>query len=148
MKRAKKIRIIHFESLVDFDIPEPVAPGIFTDVEREIIRADMAYLIQKEIDNGDRAKWEESQKRIGASYNDQWLTPVNMHPAAPPEPIPNRSLTIEPYIDRARFLRCVGREPTELELDQCNCVNMSPGHVTCGWCRRCNKPRFICRHYR
>jgi hypothetical protein len=35
---------------------------IFTAVEREIILADIAYLKQKEIESGDWAKWEESQK--------------------------------------------------------------------------------------
>jgi hypothetical protein len=40
---------------------EEVKP-IFTPVEREIILADMAYLIAKEKESGDWDKWQESQK--------------------------------------------------------------------------------------
>jgi len=35
----------------------------FDETELELIRADIAYLKQQEIDSGDWAKWEESQKQ-------------------------------------------------------------------------------------
>jgi hypothetical protein len=57
MAKAKAEIEIVFEP--DFDMD---APRIFSDVEREIIRADMAFLKQQEIDSGDWAKWEKSQR--------------------------------------------------------------------------------------
>ena len=54
-----KVKTIVFKS--DFMIDAP--PKIFSDVEREIILADMAYLKQKEIDSGDWAKWEKDQAK-------------------------------------------------------------------------------------
>jgi hypothetical protein len=39
-----------------------VAPPPLDKVEHELVLADMRYLIQKEKENGDWAKWEESQK--------------------------------------------------------------------------------------
>ena len=39
-----------------------VAPKPLDKVERELVLADMKYLIEKEKENGDWAKWEESQK--------------------------------------------------------------------------------------
>jgi hypothetical protein len=41
-----------------------VAPRPLDEVEREIVRADMAELIAREKENGDWAKWEESQRPI------------------------------------------------------------------------------------
>lgn len=37
-------------------------PRPLNEVELEIVRADIAYLKQQEIDSGDWAKWQESQK--------------------------------------------------------------------------------------
>ena len=36
----------------------------FDETELELIRADIAYLKQQEIDSGDWAKWEENRKAM------------------------------------------------------------------------------------
>jgi hypothetical protein len=59
---------------------------IFNDTERELIMADIAYLKQKEIDNGDRAKWEKSQKRSFKTDCDIITRFVEECRAAPPLP--------------------------------------------------------------
>jgi hypothetical protein len=54
-----KVKTIVFKS--DFMIDAP--PKIFSDVEREIILADMAYLKQKDIDSGAQAIWDADQAK-------------------------------------------------------------------------------------
>jgi hypothetical protein len=63
---------------------------IFNNTERELIMADIAYLKQKEIDNGDRAKWEKSQnwrREIHNYHNNEMLVRfIEACRAAPPLP--------------------------------------------------------------
>jgi len=50
-------------------------------------------------------------------------------------------------IDAETFARVVGRLPQQDELHRCNCEEAGTvGHLFCGWCPHCNKPRFICGH--
>ncbi len=50
-------------------------------------------------------------------------------------------------ITAERFAAAVGREPENDDLDRCNCPDAGNiGHLGCGWCRQCEKPRFICGH--
>jgi len=49
---------------------------------------------------------------------------------------------IEPYYFRER----VGRDPENDDLDRCNCKLVGVGHASCGWCNKCDMPRFICGH--
>jgi hypothetical protein len=42
---------------------------LFTEVERELIMADIAYLKQKEIESGDWDKWKKSQGLIDRSFS-------------------------------------------------------------------------------
>lgn len=45
------------------------------------------------------------------------------------------------------FLKAVGRPPVYDELERCNCKATEViGHMLCGWCKKCNCPRFICGH--
>jgi hypothetical protein len=139
-RRPKKLKTVQFESDIDFDKEKP--KQIFTDVEREIIRADMAYLIQKEKDNGDWAKWEESQRPFIMHrdltselhrYEGRGLRRARINDGHP--------ITIE------RFTAAVGRPPQLDELDRAQCAASGTiGHWQCGWCDICDKPRFVCHH--
>lgn len=45
------------------------------------------------------------------------------------------------------FAAAVGSEPTHDDMERVNCrVAGTIGHSHCGWCWKCNKPRFICGH--
>lgn len=51
------------------------------------------------------------------------------------------------YITAERFEKAVGRKPVIDDLDRCNCDKGGRiGHYMCGWCKKCNKPIFICGH--
>jgi hypothetical protein len=125
-------------------------PQIFSDVEREIIRADMAYLIQKEKESGDWAKWVEDQKFINRGYG------IDDPPSAtsrltPRVRLPNRRIPVVEVtgqITRERFIAGVGHEPRNDDLDRSNCPAAgTTGHQNCGWCTVCEKPRFMCGHW-
>lgn len=50
----------------------------------------------------------------------------------------------EPEITREEFIRCVGVEPRDDDLERCNCKKAGePGHIFCGWNYKSNKPKFI-----
>jgi|HubBroStandDraft_6_1064221.scaffolds.fasta_scaffold554497_2 hypothetical protein len=158
-KKTKKIRSIVFRA--DFELPveipivevsvtpEPVAPpAIFTKVERELIMADIAFLKQKEIESGDWAKWQESQRPYTQyvelrDYMDQQPSRVSR----PGRIIPNVTVRVDPQsqIMYQRFCEAVGRPPQLDELDRASCAAAGTvGHWQCGWCDEHNKPRFIC----
>jgi hypothetical protein len=109
-----------------------------TDIEKEIIRADIAFLKQQEIDNGDRAKWEKSQE----IFNPRRVT------------LPRRSSNLDGplvagQITRQIYWQRVGRIPEQNDLDRANCTEEGTiGHRSCGWCSTCDKPRFMCGHER
>ena len=45
------------------------------------------------------------------------------------------------------FEEKVGRAPEQDDLDRVNCKEVGRvGHLHCGWCKECDKPRFICGH--
>ena len=98
---------------------------LFTPVERELIMADIAYLKQKEHDDGSWDKWKKDQKRLGVRFDDN-----------------------DPQvITRDRFLLAMGSEPNRDDLDRCNCSEVGRlGHRSCGWCVKCEKPVFVCGH--
>jgi hypothetical protein len=152
-KKSKTTRSIVFRA--DFELPvevpivnvnpEPEAPpAIFTKVERELIMADIAYLKQKEIESGDWAKWEESQRPYTQyvelrDYMDQQPSRVSR----PGRDIPN--VTVRVNAMHQRFCEAVGRPPQLDELDRASCAAAGTvGHWQCGWCDQHNKPRFIC----
>ena len=38
-------------------------------------------------------------------------------------------------------------QPTNDDLERCNCKKAGQvGHYSCGICKICNKPRFVCGH--
>ena len=50
-------------------------------------------------------------------------------------------------ITREKFIAVVGRDPIMDELDRCNCpLEGEVGHFQCGWCPKCQYPRFMCGH--
>lgn len=50
-------------------------------------------------------------------------------------------------IDAETFEAKVGRAPVMDDLERVNCEQVGEiGHWYCGWCERCDKPRFICGH--
>jgi hypothetical protein len=148
-----------------------VAPRPLDEVEREIVMADMRYLIQKEKESGDWAKWEESQKKLFPNWND---LPVRWVPVFDPRVIPNdpnieithhadgftmvyrapsdiRHVYVEINvtdilpITAETFVRRVGRAPENDDLERCNCdLAGQLGHTSCGWCTQCHKPKFMC----
>jgi hypothetical protein len=118
-------------------IPKPL-----TDVEMEIIRADMAFLIQKEKESGDWDKWKKAQKRLG------WVPEEDRAERRINRQMSFRMLMDAPtsVITREKFIASVGREPISDDLDRCNCTEAGLlGHTSCGWCLNCDKPRFMCR---
>lgn len=49
------------------------------------------------------------------------------------------------YITAQDFTKMVGRDPEDDDLERCNCCKGGePGHYSCGICRGCNLPRFMC----
>jgi hypothetical protein len=121
--------------------------GIFTPIEREIILADMKYLIEKEKESGDWAKWQESQRpfrqfqdleRRRTIFMILGESPAQQTRSARPNILPNE-------ITAEYFRVCAGRAPSRDDLDRCNCTAAGLlGHMSCGWCAECNKPRFMC----
>lgn len=50
-------------------------------------------------------------------------------------------------VDEDFFLRVVGRMPVDDDLHRVNCDEEGTvGHLACGWCSRCELPRFECGH--
>jgi hypothetical protein len=141
-----------------------VAPRDLDDIEREIVRADMKYLIEKEKENGKWEKWVYEQRRVDPNFDNDKST-YNSYPTVRPDAIsitqdviearftstpvtivitvtPN--VPIEP-ITAEIFERCVGRAPEIDDLERCNCeMAGTMGHTSCGWCSNCQKPRFMC----
>jgi hypothetical protein len=128
-----------------------VAPRPLDEVELELVRADMRYLIQKEKENGDWAKWEESQKKSVPTWTDlpvRWVSDT-MRAILDPRDIPNdpnieithhadgftmvyrepsdiRHVDINLQISSNPitaeiFERFVGRAPINDDLERCNC---------------------------
>jgi hypothetical protein len=51
-------------------------------------------------------------------------------------------------ITAEQFRARVGRDPEQDDLQRCNCNKAGDiCHYFCGWCRRCDCPRFVCGHY-
>lgn len=47
----------------------------------------------------------------------------------------------------AQFYAATGRDPWQDDMDRVNCDKAGQiGHWMCGWCDRCDKPRFQCGH--
>jgi hypothetical protein len=45
------------------------------------------------------------------------------------------------------FTRKLGRPPEQDDLERVNCPDAGKvGHFGCGWCERCDRPMFMCRH--
>lgn len=43
-----------------------------------------------------------------------------------------------------QFTQATGREPTQDDLERCNCIHAGmPSHLACGWCVH-EKPVFQC----
>ena len=48
-------------------------------------------------------------------------------------------------ITREIFWAATGVEPTDDDLDRCNCMFVgSPGHLMCGWNDEFHLPQFLC----
>jgi hypothetical protein len=123
---------------------KPKSEGIFTPVEREIILADMKYLIEKEKESGDWAKWEESQRPFRQFQDLERRRTIFMILGESPTQ-PNRPNILPNEITYQYFLVCTGRAPEKDDLARCNCTTAGlMGHTSCGWCGECNKPRFMC----
>jgi hypothetical protein len=149
-----------------------VAPRPLDEVEREIVRADMAELIAREKENGDWAKWEADQKKWKKheAYRDslrpdivlpdyaqmhnlsmsrvEWNMygqPIYINDILPgPIPITLRTGIITEEI----FQHYIGRAPIQDDLIRVNCLQEGEfGHTGCGWCSDCNKGRWMCGHY-
>jgi hypothetical protein len=147
-----------------------VAPKPLDDVERELVRADIKYLIEKEKESGVWAKWDRKQREVDPDY-DNYKSRYNSGPTIRPEAITVRPDIIEPQFTSIQvsivisdispdmglragqitpeiFQRYVGRAPVQDELERCNCLTEGYlGHLLCGWCGICNKPRYICGHW-
>jgi hypothetical protein len=45
------------------------------------------------------------------------------------------------------FEQKTGRKPRDDDLERVNCSHVGEfGHWQCGWCLRCDRPRFECGH--
>jgi hypothetical protein len=164
--RLSERRIELFE--VEYYKYEPDGPTTpeWNAVEREIILADIAYLKQKEIESGDWAKWEKDQKNQNRNI-------VTITVTVRAENIPtfdfeldeNGNLVTPPtwpftlingiaaprystgQITRDLWEICVGRAPINDDLERANCpMEGTIGHMGCGWCSECSKPRWMCGH--
>jgi hypothetical protein len=126
----------------------PLNSRPLNDVEREIVLADIAYLKQKEIENGNWAKWEHDQQI--------WKNPI-----AQLRNSLGLGIIIEVRIDGvlvnlppdddvitdAMFAEATGHTPTLDEMSRANCMDAGKmGHHFCGWCHIHNKPRWLCMH--
>jgi hypothetical protein len=149
-----------------------VAPRPLDEVEREIVRADMAELIAREKENGDWAKWEKDQEKWKKheAYRDslrpslvlpdyaqmhyvsrnrvEWTAdgqPIYINDILPgPIPITPRTGIITEEI----FQHYIGRAPERDDLIRVNCLQEGEfGHSGCGWCDGCNRARWMCGHY-
>jgi hypothetical protein len=50
-------------------------------------------------------------------------------------------------IDAKQYAARVGHPPIEDDLERANCPDAGQvGHYFCGWCERCDRPRFLCFH--
>jgi hypothetical protein len=50
-------------------------------------------------------------------------------------------------ITAEKFKERTGLDPVNDDLERCNCDKAGElGHWFCGWCKECDKPRFICNH--
>lgn len=55
--------------------------------------------------------------------------------------------SISMKVTAEQFEEILGYPPQHDDLERCNCDNAGQvGHLMCGWCDLCNKPRFICGH--
>jgi hypothetical protein len=152
--------------MVDYDkLKRPgsgKAPRQLDDVEREIVRADMAELIAREKENGDWAKWEESQKNwkgVNYYYSDVRIVsnpPSDWPPVIEPylmievtitsDHVAHHLPSVGNHISREFWFQCVGRSPDRDDLERANCrLAGELGHMSCGWCDICRKPRWMCR---
>jgi hypothetical protein len=138
--------------MVDYDkLKRPgsgKAPRPLDDVEREIVRADMAELIAREKENGDWAKWEESQKNWKGVIEPYLMIEVTIiyDHVAHHLPSVRNSNTHPPTITREFWFQCVGRATDRDDLERANCrLAGELGHMSCGWCDICRKPRWMCR---
>jgi hypothetical protein len=44
-----------------------------------------------------------------------------------------------------QFIKHVGRKPVQDDMERVNCYKAGQiMHQSCGWCRGCNKPVFMC----
>lgn len=51
---------------------------------------------------------------------------------------------VNPMITKEQFKNAVGHEPTDDDLDRCNCPLVGcVGHLLCGWNEKENKPMFM-----
>lgn len=50
-----------------------------------------------------------------------------------------------PDMDEKEFYSLTGYEPLQDDLIRVNCVNAGEiGHKNCGWCHKCNLPKYSC----
>lgn len=50
-------------------------------------------------------------------------------------------------ITAKEFKEKVGYGPEHDDLERVNCPEAGTfGHLACGWCGKCDKPRFVCGH--
>ena len=48
-------------------------------------------------------------------------------------------------ITSVHFKERTGRDPKHDDLERCNCPEAGhPGHYMCGWCEKCDMPKFMC----
>lgn len=49
---------------------------------------------------------------------------------------------------REKFVKATGEEPENDDLERAFCDKPGqPGHCYCGWCKKCDEPRFKCACY-
>jgi len=50
-------------------------------------------------------------------------------------------------ITKEYFFEKTGKTPVDDDLERCNCPQAGEiGHRSCGWCKICEKPIFMCKH--